>query len=348
MIYAAWSRNSGHRTRTLNNPMASKILLATDFSDSAQLAQAYTEYLAVALKASVILLHVSEHPSSAGTGLTDEEIQTRLRTLRQQIGDRAVPVTIERSMGNAGEEILSAAHRLDADIIAMGMQGRTHVPYGLIGTTAQSVTTSGPCPVLTVPLPVKEASPCLFTSPEALRIQRILAPVDFSDPSLDSLECAIHFARRLQADLVLLHVLESAHADWDLRRMQGASATKDQWDARLETLARAVNSLGLSATPETRTGFSPDSILAAALQHRCDLIVMGTHGRGRRDRVNVGSVAEAVLRQAACPVLTVKNPKFVQRSALQRLLSKNSGAGVEKGGFDSHPPRESKEAEDVS
>mgnify|MGYP003581030748 FL=1 len=310
----------------MNKSIVSKILLATDFSTSADLAQVYTEYLAVALKASVIVLHVSEHPPSPEGAMNEEDIQTRLRTLQDKMGERAVPVSIQRSMGNAGDQILSAAHRADADVIAMGMQGHTHVPYGLIGATAHTITTSGPCPVLTVPLPGKEASPCVYITPDPVEVRRILAPVDFSDPSLDSLECAIHIAHGLRADLVLLHVLDPLNVDWDLHRMQGAAQMRDQWETRLGHLAGVINSLGLSATYEIRTGFPPDSILACTLQERCDLIVMGTHGRRGRERMNVGSVAEAVLKQATCPVLTVKHPKFPGRvrSAIATVLSQGS------------------------
>jgi nucleotide-binding universal stress UspA family protein len=301
----------------VNESIPYKILLATDFSDSANLARVYTEYLAAALNASVIVLHVAERRSS------EPEIQRRLHTLQKNIAERAVPVSVQRSTGNAGNAILSTAHQLEADIISMGMQGETHVPYGLIGTTAQTVTSSGPCPVLTVPLPLKEASPCAFSAPDTVRIQRMLAPVDFSDPSLDSLECGIHLAHRLGAELVLLHVLEPAHAGWDLHRMQDAAQMRDQWDARLGHLVGVMKSLGLSATYDVRTGLPPDSILAGALQHRCDLIVMGTHGQRGREQANVGSVAEAVLKQATCPVLTVKNPKFARHASIQTVLSKN-------------------------
>ncbi len=310
----------------MNTSIISKILLATDFSDSAVLAQLYTEYLAVALKASVVVLHASEHPPPAEAAFQKEgDIQTKLLTLQDSLGQRAVPVTIWRSYGSAGEQILAAAHQFDVDLIAMGLQGHTHVPYGLIGATVRTVTTSGPCPVLTVPLPHKAASPCIFTAPGAITVRRILAPVDFSGPSLDSLECAIHFAHGVGAELVLVHVLEPVHADWDVHRVQGATQIQQEWDTRLGDLAAVMKSLGLSATYEIRTGFPPDSILAGALQYQCDLIVMGTHGRRGRG-MNTGSVAEAVLRQATCPILTVKNPKFVPggRPSIRDVLSPQS------------------------
>jgi nucleotide-binding universal stress UspA family protein len=311
----------------VNKAIISKILLATDFSDSAGRAQAYAEYLAAALKASVIVLHVSEHPPHAVAASKEErEVRTQLRTLQDGIRQRAVSVSIQRSCGNPGDEILSAARECDADLIVMGLQGHTHLPYGLIGATANTVTAKGPCPVLTVPLPRQEASPCTFTASGEVKVRRILAPVDFSGPSLDSLECAIHLAHGLGADLVLVHVLEPLHGDWNLHRMQDAAQIRNEWEERLGDLAGVMKSLGLSATYEIRTGFPPDSIVAGALQYHCDLIVMGTHGRRGREAMNVGSVAEAVLKQAASPVLTVRTPKFVAggRAAIRAVLSQTS------------------------
>jgi nucleotide-binding universal stress UspA family protein len=306
------------------NETVSQILLATDFSESAGRALVYAEYLAVALKASVVVLHVNETPAEGISG--ERDIETKLLALRDSLGARAVSASIQRSLGNPGDQILSLARQLNADLIVIGLQGYTHVPYGLIGSTAHAVTTSGPCPVLTVPLPRKEASPCLLTTPGAVKVRRMLAPVDFSRPSLDALECAIHLAHRLGADLVLLHVLEPIHADWDVDQIQGAAQIRDEWEKRLGDLAGVMKSLALTADYEIRTGFPPDSILAGALQHQCDLIVMGTHGRRGREGMAVGSVAEAVLRQATCPVLTVKTPKFLPggRPAIRAVLGGKS------------------------
>jgi nucleotide-binding universal stress UspA family protein len=55
-------------------------------------------------------------------------------------------------------------------------------------------------------------------------------------------------------------------------------------------------------------GHVPDSILAFAVSHQIDLIVMGTHGRHGFDHLLLGSVTERVLRKARCPVLAVRRP----------------------------------------
>ena len=104
----------------------SQILLATDFSESAARALVYAEYLAVALKASVVILHVNQGPVEGISG--ERDIETRLLALRDSLGARAVSVSIQRSLGNPGDQILSLARQLNADLIVIGLQGHTHVP----------------------------------------------------------------------------------------------------------------------------------------------------------------------------------------------------------------------------
>jgi nucleotide-binding universal stress UspA family protein len=306
----------------MNRSTVSRILLATDFSDSALLAHDYAAHLASAFGASIDILHVTDRrPEMKADELLKHEaqVQSQLRIVERMLRNHGVPVTVRRVTGEPGAQILATAREVGADVIAMGLQGHTHLPYGLIGSAVDSVTKVGVCPVLTVPLPQKEASPCVLAEPGPVSIRRILAAVDFSTPSLDSLECAAHFAMGLRAELMLVHVVEPAHADWDLNRTEEDARIRTSWEARLEELVDEAKALGLFASYDIRGGLPADSILAGALQHRCDLIVMGTHGRKGRDRENRGSVAEGVLKQATCPVLTVKNPKFLPGG--RRLIS---------------------------
>ena len=114
----------------MHETIVSKILLATDFSASANLAQVYTEYLAVTLKASLVVLHVSEQRSSTARTLNEDEIQASLRRLQGTIEEHAVPVNIQRSMGTPGDQILSTARELDADLIVIGLQAIHISPMG--------------------------------------------------------------------------------------------------------------------------------------------------------------------------------------------------------------------------
>jgi nucleotide-binding universal stress UspA family protein len=307
-----------------------RILLATDFSASAVLAHDYAEYLALSLQAALHIVTVDEgaRPSASGEKQVQDEVKILLRTLQDGMKERGVRVSAQWVAGGASAQIVAAARQLDADVIVMGMQGHTHLSYGLLGSTVETVTKAGLCPVLTVPLPQKEASPSGMPAADTIAIGRILAPIDFSVPSLDSLEYAVQLARDLKANLILLHVLEPEHGGWDLTRMEEAERMRSSWEGRLAELVDVIKPLAVSATYDIRGGRPPDSILAGALQHKCDLIVMGTHGRQGREGANVGSVAQAVLKQAACPVLTVKNPKFPSggRRLISGLLSQRKAA----------------------
>ena len=61
-------------------------------------------------------------------------------------------------------------------------------------------------------------------------------------------------------------------------------------------------------------GYAIEEILREAVETKCDLIIMGTHGRTRLGRLLMGSVAEQIVRRAPCPVLTVKMPQHLESS----------------------------------
>ena len=62
----------------------------------------------------------------------------------------------------------------------------------------------------------------------------------------------------------------------------------------------------MSAAGLVVTGYPAEEILKVAADRKADMIVMGTHGRTGIDRIIFGSVAEKVVKTAACPVLTIK------------------------------------------
>lgn len=144
---------------------------------------------------------------------------------------------------------------------------------------------------------------------------RILWPTDFSPLAKAALPHAVGLATQTDAELVLLHVLPSLAAyatpevsgalSVSLQRKTRVAAQRELH--RLETQVKAPNIRMHTVLTE---GVPFDQILRAAKRLRCDLIVMATHGRTGFVHAIMGSVAENVLRQAPCPVLTVRPPRF--------------------------------------
>lgn len=304
----------------MNVQLTTRILFATDFSDGAARAQEYATSLAIAWDADLDVLHVLEGPAwmpSRIAGIssreqTHKDVTPQLDEVQKQIACNGVTATVRQVRGIPSEQINQAANACGADLVVLGTHGQTRLDQVLLGSTAERVTKTASCPVLAirgvgkgvVRLPTADQSPG--------SIQHMLAPVDFSSPSLAALEYAIQFASRSGARLTLLHVLEPVYHDLELGlgQIEQEPAKRAHWEAHLAELATLVRSFGLPAESVVCGGIPSDSILACALQRQCDLIVMGTHGRRGLSRMRFGSVAEAVLRQATCPVLTVRNPKF--------------------------------------
>jgi nucleotide-binding universal stress UspA family protein len=304
----------------MNPQLMTRILLATDFSDCSGRAQEYAMYFATAWDAKVDVLHVVEGPpwlkghaaELAAVEQARTEAAQRLDVIQHQMARSGIGASMRQVIGIPSEQINFAAREGGADLVVLGTQGRTNLLYGLVGSTAERVIKEGPCPVLAVPkLGDEVARPIAETEPP-IPIRHILAPVDFSSPSLDSLEYAIQLANGLGAKVTLVHVLEPVYYDWErgLGPIEQETRKRDHWKRQLTDLTDLVKSFGLPAAFEISGGIPSDAILSCALRSHCDLIVMGTHGRRGVSRIRFGSVAEAVLRRAACPVLTVKTPKF--------------------------------------
>lgn len=140
-----------------------------------------------------------------------------------------------------------------------------------------------------------------------MRITHILVPTDFSGSSREATDYAIDLARACQAKITLLHVIVDpvvyipALGGYtpEPRDMEEFSETAlGEWIA-------ADDAAGLTIEREWVHGNPVTSILDVAKKRGCDLVVMGTHGRGPVSHLLVGSVAERVVRRSKVPVLTV-------------------------------------------
>jgi len=137
-----------------------------------------------------------------------------------------------------------------------------------------------------------------------IRITRILCPVDFSETSQHALDRAAAIARWYQATLTLLFVFPNLPV-MDLPPLELEDAERNRLLVELRRMADRLPS-GITLDCRVREGASiHDEIVAQATAIHADLLVLGTHGRSGFQRLFLGSVAEKVIRKAACPTLVV-------------------------------------------
>ena len=142
-----------------------------------------------------------------------------------------------------------------------------------------------------------------------MKIERILAATDFSETSQAALEYAKDLAAPLQAELHLVYVDD----DPILNAETTDQSYRDEADAKTLQRLKALldpQEQGLKARFVVLHGDAPLEIVQYAQNQGISLIVMGTHGRTALAHMLLGSVAEKVIRTAACPVLTVRHPRL--------------------------------------
>lgn len=299
--------------------MFTRILVPTDLSTPSDAALAYARGLAGTLDASLHLLHVVDNTFlRAVTGDPHDQETATLRQLHERLTDedrrrfRALPV-VERS-DEPADEIVSYARTHDIHLIVMGTHGRSGMAHLLMGSVAEKVVRSAPCPVLTL----REAPRTEWSARPSPT--RILVPADFSAPSDAALDSARLLAARFGASLHVLHVLEERFASGAFGlegyapESRGARAVRfDDAMQRLATKLTPADRTTLHARTEVIFGTGARAIVDYAADNSFDLIVMGTHGRTGVAHLVMGSMAETVVRSAPCPVMTVREAREAVR-----------------------------------
>lgn len=300
-----------------------RILCPIDFSDHSRRALDHAAAVARWFESTIALLHVySATPAGAyapGAPMPppalmrpsdQEEMLASMRRFAEHEVGTGLPVQVELRAGGTATEILQFARELPADLIVMGTHGRSGFERLMLGSITEKVLRRATCPVLSVPRPVPDAVP----APPVL-FKRILCATDFSAPAARALDYACTLAQEADAVLTVLHVAElptevSAEGITAPGVGGGLSAYIEAVDReRRERLQTAVpEQVHTYCTVETlmATGKPYREILRVAEERESELIVMGVHGRSAPDMFFFGSTTNHVVREATCPVLTLR------------------------------------------
>ena len=137
--------------------------------------------------------------------------------------------------------------------------------------------------------------------------KKILFPTDFSPGSNSCLEHATHLAASQGATLIICHVEEPPLA-YGGGEMYYGLPIRDEGSVQKILESIVPSDPNVSFEHRLLSGDPATEILHLAEEEDVSLIVLGTHGRTGLSRMLMGSVAEAIVRRAKCPVLTIKEP----------------------------------------
>jgi len=272
-----------------------RILCPTDLSPYSGNAVRYALALARAHDAELILLYCTDRVDGK------EELLNSVLDYIDPSDPRCRLVIAP--VDHVDEQIMTQAQVERVDLIVMRSRRRPH-RAALLGSTAESVSRSAPCPVLVMHSDEEEfINDNLKADPK-----RILVAYDFSDYSELALKYGLSIAQEHQAELHLLHVLPPRSVNdpeiaW--YPVKGKSAYHNV-ACRLQRVVPDEVHLWCGVKTAVSEGSPYREILNYAENNDIDLISVGAHGAGFGMRALFGSNVDRVLRQASCPVLVAR------------------------------------------
>ncbi len=289
-----------------------KVLAALDFGEPAlealRQARALAHELGGTLSACHVLPTVHDFATlfpERGLGTMDDtatedaKVRSELAALaRSKLGLELTEIFVERGAPYA--ELVRRADAIGADFIAIGSHGRTGLSRAVLGSVAERVVRHAHCSVL-VARPVVKAG-------------IVLAASDLSEPSVPAIAAGAAAARRSGAKLVVVSALEwqgdlSSLAFGLLGALPALPSNELQQQTREllhSTIELAIKSVGADGEARVLDGAPASAIVACAEELQAELVVVGSRGRTGLARLALGSVAEAVIRNASCSVLAVR------------------------------------------
>jgi len=270
-----------------------RILCPTDLSPHSGKAVRYALALARAHEAELIFFHCTP----------DADGEEKLIASVSEHTDPSNCRLIAAACDDIGEAIMMQAQVENVDLIVMRSRRRPH-RAALLGSAAESVCRSAPCPVLVMHNDEQE----FVSSGLTVDIKRVLVAYDFSDYSELALKYGLSIAQEHQAELHLLHVLPARSVNepeiaWYPVGGESAYHTAAR---RLQRVVPSEVHLWCNVKTAVSEGHPYREILDYADKNEIDLISVGAHGAGFGMRALFGSNVDRVLRQAPCPVLVAR------------------------------------------
>lgn len=312
------------------------ILFATDFSDCAKHAQAYAFAFALRSDAVLHVVHAVDpaYPAYAGVYGFGVEVENHFAELKVQadndlkaIAQLAVIAGIDEVhanvlMGRPADALIDEARRVNCDLIVIGTHGRSPVDHFLFGSVAERVVRLSPAPVLAIK-PIERE---FVTEVRQFGLKHVLCPCDLSPLAEEAADFAADICREFEAELTLLHVVDSRVQYPVVLPYTPAEMTVDLREHAVKRLnAVAARIKGVPVHVEVLTGIPHKVITEAARDRSVDLITMTTHGYGGLSRALLGSTVEKIVRTARTPIMTIR-PTSPQ--ATSHVTGKRAAIGV--------------------
>jgi nucleotide-binding universal stress UspA family protein len=297
-----------------------KILNPVYFDETSPAALEYAQHFAQRNDGTIYLLHVvptdefhllrkvyrPEQGGGADVRWAEKVAREKLQELAQEHLGGIRYELVTRLSSDPATGILEAEKELGADLVVMATHGRTGIAHLILGSVAEKVVRESRCPIFTTHRGEGLSGVELF--------QKVLVPVDIAERSVVALTHARRIAEQFNGAVYPLHIVPTEESElllrdvYQAREGERANLVVAEKVARqkLEELAREQLSGVRYETVLHVSGDPARTILEVEKDVGADLLVMATHGFTGLFHLLLGSLTEKMVREAACPVLSIR------------------------------------------
>lgn len=283
-----------------------KILLATDFTEAAYNALQTAMSIAKIFNSDIILIHViriSFTLKKIEKSIKDTA-KSKLDKLQNEITKNNIKVlNVHLAFGNAFDQIIKYADFYNVNLIMMGSGEKERADQFQLGITAHKVIRKSSKPVWVV----KPDSP--------ITIKKIVCPVDFSIPAQCALKNAIYLAKSFNAELTVLTVvppIEREYLGLGVMPYEEDDTYFKYEQSQFDKFLEDFDFYNVKLNKTIVQGIPHQEILKTIASDKADLLVIGSMGKSALTRILIGSVAEKVIRNVPCSIITLKSEDAIR------------------------------------
>ena len=278
--------------------ISNKVLLATDFSETAKkLINCLDELKGLGID-EVVLTHViNVHRSKiVNVEQLKESNMKKLEKVKEKIEAKGFKVKIKIPVGFPASEINKVARGENVALILIASHGEGFIKKVFLGSTTYDLIRQSKRPVLIEKYENIEGEAQVACS---RKFKKVLVPIDFSDCS----KAAIEFLREIEEnnfnEVILLNVIESSRSIDDLEKEKTRAEVKLKEIAKNLKKNNSVNNI----TVKVAEGAASNNIIDIARKEKVGLILMPRTGRGNIKELLLGSTSDRVAKESPVPVL---------------------------------------------
>ena len=278
-----------------------KILAGIDFEKDTEKVLTYASYFAENFNASLDLLHVLDYlvtPPAYLIPYIEEEkriVGQKFAALKKELAGSGIRAEAEVIAGRLRESFDMTIKNQSTDMLVLGFM--SHV----FRRSSSEKLIKG----LRIPMLVVRGDKAESAKIGSLKVRKILCTTDFSEISGKALNAAKELAVKLSSQLEIVHVFPNYIFEQMKALKDRDGLLKELYNESKDTLEKFLHASGLTVAGTMEEGEPDRRIVSFAKEKDFDLIVIGARGLGHIEGMLIGSVTDAVLKSAPCPVLVI-------------------------------------------